>query len=251
LNAAFKKAVRARLPLYIPAGDYTIGTPVVWLSHPSIPAVLARDVRLNYTGRSGDAVTYGAPTGQATNYVGRPRIEGLCVRGNQVKGTRGLVLQNLENADIDVGVVANFDTGVVMRGDNTGCAYNRFRFQASGNNVNLASEVVGKGGWANRNTFYDCRFGANGSGTTMISARAGGWAFNNCSFEAGGPTTLLSGSGLCRWSFRDCWFECGSPGFTFKLDDRSAPEILISGGFQAGLMMPKSGSPMYYMRIEN
>lgn len=86
----------------------------------------------------------------------------------------GVRIVNAVNCDINITMVENFQVGVLLYGNNTACAYNRFFLNHIVNNqVGLRLDQDGAtGGYTNSNHFFGGRFSIySGEGTNISGAR--------------------------------------------------------------------------------
>lgn len=156
LNAAFTAAAAvANSRVYVPAGTYkTTGTVYIATSCDATQATF------NYSG-TGTAVHAGAATSGATVarvYMGLPRVQCATRPSPLWDGTSvGIKVVNLNTCVIDVPFIMNFEIGLLMYGDNSGCAHNTVNLGALWqNHVNLwlnSNDI----GFTNQNTFINGR----------------------------------------------------------------------------------------------
>ena len=83
----------------------------------------------------------------------------------------GLVLENIKNSTVNIGVIRGFNTGMKVFGYGGGCSYNLFTIKAV-RDCNTGMLITqrnkdGKIGWANENTFIGGRFGVSSSWDTQ------------------------------------------------------------------------------------
>lgn len=121
--------------------------------------------QLNYYGESaGAAVTVGTGVAFLRHLVILPKV--LCVTKPSVgngwlAGSIGIKVLNASECYFQVTVIQNFETNLVVSGENIGCVYNTFQ---------LGSLIVGRtnllltgtgNGWVNQNLFLNGRFMGN------------------------------------------------------------------------------------------
>jgi hypothetical protein len=245
LNAAWADAVKHRRPLWLPSGTYHLQHPVSWLGTDRIPHVLAHDASLVYYGHAAPAVTYGGRPGSTAVYG---RIDGLHITIGGDPSARCLMLQNLMDSHFSLGVldcqnIATFTVGLHLCGDGVACGYNTIEHLAvSSCHTSIYVSTKG-GGWVNKITFSQCRFG---TAYCMISVdpavrSCDDWSLRDCSFETKGETILLAAKYAYYWLMDGCYFEApeATP-MTTQIESGSVVLHRPQGPWARSLVIPPS-----------
>jgi hypothetical protein len=151
--------------LIVPAGSYSYSTP---LTNPNcVPIVCVG--QLVFTGSGDHALTFG---GQATNVDSASAVPSviklLRVVQDWTDAFAGLAIINVDNFQATVNI-QDFECGVLLRGSNVGCAYNKISPQTIfGCRVGVRFHALGTG-WSNENIIFGGRFGTLQATNTALN----------------------------------------------------------------------------------
>ena len=206
LNSAFSDAAEYELPLYIAPGTYRIYAPVNWTSTQRVDVIADNVTFASY----GDinTVTYGGVSGSSVMFS---RITGLNMTCSSGSAT-GLILQNIENATIEIGTISNFATGIKFIANDSSLGYSQLQLNVLDCDTAIYCQAIGSG-TMNMMDFYNCIITSE-SGATMINLinALQDCIWSTCTFVASGPSTLIDGVDATNWVFDGCRFQSNADG---------------------------------------
>ncbi len=184
------------------------------LTNPNLTPIVSLGT-LIYTGEGEDAFIWGAADGIAHEYKSIFTSSLRLVRETKdwSDAHAGIVLDNVYNIYLAVHV-ENFETGLLLRGTDRGCAYNFLfldRIKDNRVGIKLQTSPEGQGeGYVNQNTFYGGRFNTSSSTSSPLNVHgieinhnsqnsSNGNVFYNPCFElfngGEGYSSVIHGSG--------------------------------------------------------
>lgn len=241
IGAAYSFAADSRFRIngrvYVPAGDYYIGSTTI-----TIPAgvdfIMSAAANLLYSGTGVAVEIIGVPSDDADQVGGE---YALSVARATIDwddsatdtGSVGVRLVNVRWSDVRIHRALNFVKGVVLRGDDDGCVDNIVRLgEIRGNKIGLHVGDNVNGGWANQNVFLagHIRLDSGQAGeadTRLIQNDANGCSFLGINLEGGNAEKTIEAT-ASRGMYLNCRLEGVGTG-EVHFTGASSANWLISG----------------------